>query len=355
MVQPIKEGLDYFPMDVSFLGDVKVRRVRMACGMEAVGILVYLLGLIYQDHGYYEQWDKELCFLTAMELYLSEEVVEKVVQKAAQVGFFDEELLAEQGILTSSGIQSRFLTATRKRKTRRLIKEYVLVDVTEESRIELVSLAEKRGLAGTKWPRPAVSKNGECACATAKGDPRIDRESLQPVPRTEQIIAPTEVVPKDALACSGAKLSEDQQRAPISSECFQGMQRALPTKKDAQWDSLYGSEPLEKQVSQPTGEVTTFLEKRDTSGGDTGQSSGFFQDKSAMNQRSTTRKNSSAAQTRSTSVPASSPIGQLENQDREMWLANQRAMYLLAPKHFRLDSRFAVSEDELNWIYDRAL
>lgn len=353
MVRPIKEGLDYFPMDVSFLGDVKVRRVRMACGMEAVGILVYLLGLIYQDHGYYEQWDEELCFLTAMELYLSEEVVEKVVQKAAQVGFFDEELLVEQGILTSSGIQSRFLAATRKRKTRRLIKEYVLVDVAEEARIELVSLAEKRGLAGTKWPRPAVSKDGECACATTEGEPRIDRESLQPIPCTEQIIAPTEIVPKDALACSEAELSEPQQRAPVSSSFFQGMKRALPA-EDAQWDSLCGSEPLEKQVSQPTGEVTTFLKKRDTRAVDTDQSSGFFQDKSATNQRSTTRETSSVAQSRSTSVPASSPVGQLENQDREMWLANQRAMYLLAPKYFRLDSRFAVSEDELNWIYDRA-
>lgn len=31
MVRPMKQGLDYFPMDVSFTRDVKVRRVHMAC------------------------------------------------------------------------------------------------------------------------------------------------------------------------------------------------------------------------------------------------------------------------------------------------------------------------------------
>ncbi|MDT2810952.1 hypothetical protein P7H43_10740 [Enterococcus asini] len=40
--------------------------------------------------------------------------------------------------------------------------------------------------------------------------------------------------------------------------------------------------------------------------------------------------------------------------ERENWLANQRNRYLWDPERFTLDHRYALTPDELAWIYNRA-
>lgn len=53
MARISKPGLDYFPLDVNFLQDRKVRRI--SCRHHAAGIaaLTSLLCLIYKEKGYY--------------------------------------------------------------------------------------------------------------------------------------------------------------------------------------------------------------------------------------------------------------------------------------------------------------
>ena len=78
MARPTKKGLDYFPLDVDFLSDLKVRRIIKACGKEAVHILVALLANIYRDEGYYVLWDDDLAFLVADEVGTKEGTVEEL-------------------------------------------------------------------------------------------------------------------------------------------------------------------------------------------------------------------------------------------------------------------------------------
>ena len=124
--RPTKQGIDYFPMDVGFFTDVKIRKISRACGSQSTSILICLLCNIYKDKGYYILWDEDLPFVIADTVGVSEGAVKEVLIKSLQVGFFDQELYEKYKILTSSGIQKRFLLATYQRKETTIIPEYLI-------------------------------------------------------------------------------------------------------------------------------------------------------------------------------------------------------------------------------------
>lgn len=130
--RPSKQGIDYFPMDVGFFTDVKIRKISRACGPQSTSVLICLLCNIYKDEGYYILWDEDLPFVIADTVGVSEGAVKEVLQKAIQVGFFDSALYEKYKILTSSGIQKRFLLATYQRKETTIITKY-LIDCTNNS------------------------------------------------------------------------------------------------------------------------------------------------------------------------------------------------------------------------------
>ena len=349
MVRPMKQGLDYFPMDVSFTRDVKVRRVHMACGMESIGILVYLLSLIYRDQGYYEKWDEELCFLTAMDLHLAESLVEQVVQKAAQVAFFDAELLADWGILTSVGIQERFLAATRKRKVRRLIREYLLVDIAEEGKIELHSVRKDT---------QQTEKKAENSLESFAGAEDLAQEdSYQAVPEKN---GAEQLLPED---CNS--LAENAQPE---------MQQPQTQPQDFDWLSLTAAEPTDVQLAES---VATPADKEDilkpvAAKNDSESERTVVSDYQGQDQENwpvpkvTSPQKTHPSKTQIQKIsqaeikprePAPATTAKVHSQtvlERENWLANQRNRYLLAPERFTLDNRYALTPDELAWIYNGA-
>ena len=137
MARPTKKGLDYFPLDVDFLSDLKVRRIIKACGKEAVHILVALLANIYRDEGYYVVWDDDLAFLVADEVGTKEGTVEELVRKAVQVKFFDKDIFDKYSVLTSKGIQNRYILATKERKKVELEFKYLLTNEVNRSNISI--------------------------------------------------------------------------------------------------------------------------------------------------------------------------------------------------------------------------
>ncbi|MGF1998403.1 Lin1244/Lin1753 domain-containing protein [Enterococcus casseliflavus] len=137
MARPTKKGLDYFPLDVDFLSDLKIRRIIKACGKEAVHILVALLANIYRDEGYYVLWDDDLAFLVADEVGTKEGTVEELVRKAVQVKFFDKDIFDKYSVLTSKGIQNRYILATKERKKVELEFKYLLTNEVNRSNISI--------------------------------------------------------------------------------------------------------------------------------------------------------------------------------------------------------------------------
>lgn len=140
MARPIKRGIDYFPLDVTFLRNIKVRKILRAHSEKSIAVLISLLGLIYEDKGYYSGWDNDISFLIADEIGVSEGLVTEVVNKAVQVDFFDEDKFKKYEILTSKGIQNRYLEAIKKRKKIELIEEYLVIDINDVINLDNVCI-----------------------------------------------------------------------------------------------------------------------------------------------------------------------------------------------------------------------
>ncbi|MEE0264182.1 MAG: DUF4373 domain-containing protein [Acutalibacteraceae bacterium] len=107
MARPQKKGFDYFPFDVDFFRNVKIRITMAKFGEAGVLLYVYLLSLIYSN-GYYIEYSEDLIYIAAADLHLKAENVEEIIAFFCNRSLFDNTLFTTQKILTSNGIQKRY-------------------------------------------------------------------------------------------------------------------------------------------------------------------------------------------------------------------------------------------------------
>ena len=126
MARPIKEGIDYFTFDVDMDTDDKIYMIEAEHGLEGFAILIKLLMEIYRN-GYYYAWNErtQLVFSGKRKIDLQKALA--VVDSALQCGFFDKRIFERHGILTSHGIQKRFVNAKKRHKKIVMIKEFSLL------------------------------------------------------------------------------------------------------------------------------------------------------------------------------------------------------------------------------------
>lgn len=135
MARPTKTGLDYFPLDVDMDQDDKLFFIEAKYGLISFAIIVRILMLIYKD-GYYKYYseDKE-AFMLAKRLSVDVNVLKNVINDCINDGIFNKNLFERYGILTSRGIQKRYLEACSRRKEVSIIKEYCLVNTKKYKNI----------------------------------------------------------------------------------------------------------------------------------------------------------------------------------------------------------------------------
>lgn len=129
MARPTAKGVEYFPLNVNFINDLKVRKLLLSCGAEAIAVLIYLLSTIYKDEGYFVEIHEDEIDLIALDINVTPEFVLEVINKACEVRFFDVNLYNNFNILTSKGIQERYLKITERRKNSVVITQFNLVNV----------------------------------------------------------------------------------------------------------------------------------------------------------------------------------------------------------------------------------
>ena len=133
MARPTAKGVEYFPLNVNFINDLKVRKLLLSCGAESIAVLIYLLSTIYKDEGYYVEIHEDEIDLIALDVNVTPEFVLEVINKACEVRFFDVNLYNNFNILTSKGIQERYLKITERRKNSVVITQFNLINVYNNS------------------------------------------------------------------------------------------------------------------------------------------------------------------------------------------------------------------------------
>ena len=127
-----KPGLSYFPLDVDFFTDNKIRILRARFGNNGIAVYIYLLCEIYKK-GYYMEWNDDFKFILAADLNLSDGFIEQVLTFLLERSLLDSTLFKSDTILTSPGIQKRYQLAVKERakKTPVVIKGFWLLEADE--------------------------------------------------------------------------------------------------------------------------------------------------------------------------------------------------------------------------------
>ena len=128
MARPQKEGLDYFPLDVEM--DDKVKLIDAKLGAIGFGILVKLWQIIYAN-GYYIKWAEKELLLYKNRINADINLINDVINECLKWDIFNQDIFDKYNILTSKGIQKRFIEAVKRRQTITLTNELFLIEIPE--------------------------------------------------------------------------------------------------------------------------------------------------------------------------------------------------------------------------------
>ena len=92
MARPIKAGIDYFPLDVRFFDDRKIKELRGKFGADSITLYIYLLCLIYEDNGYYLKLDDGFNYVVSADLQMSSEKIGQIINFLCERSLFDNKL-----------------------------------------------------------------------------------------------------------------------------------------------------------------------------------------------------------------------------------------------------------------------
>lgn len=134
MGRKFKEGLDYFELDCQM--DDKIKLIQAEFGLKGFAVVVKLFQRIYGGFGYYCEWNDDSILLFMSENGLTSEnknMITEITDACTRRGLFSEELYNKYKILTSHGIQERYINAVSRRESVKMEKAYLLVDVVKNN------------------------------------------------------------------------------------------------------------------------------------------------------------------------------------------------------------------------------
>jgi len=106
MARPKRTGLDYFPLDCVLDDDMKYIDTKYEHGFKVV---VKLWQKCYNTGGYFMEWNNRTKTMFAGEVKIDIETLDNILSDCFTENLFDERIFREHGILTSSGMQKRYL------------------------------------------------------------------------------------------------------------------------------------------------------------------------------------------------------------------------------------------------------
>ncbi|GGA31327.1 Lin1244/Lin1753 domain-containing protein [Psychrobacillus lasiicapitis] len=130
MARPRKQGLDYFPLDVDIDQDDKIQLVEAVHGPVGFAVVIKLLMRIYKD-GYFSKWTETEQLLFSKRVNVDINIINEVINDCVKWDLFDKSIFENYGVLTSNGIQSRFLEAVGRRQKVEMVQEYLLLELED--------------------------------------------------------------------------------------------------------------------------------------------------------------------------------------------------------------------------------
>lgn len=141
MGRPIKNGLDYFPVDTDIFEDDKLKRIFNDHGLVGEAIAIRLLCKIYRN-GAWLLWNNDISetLLYKVRAKVRPNKLRQIVDDLVTIGFFDQKIFQTFQVLTSNGIQRRYINICRQLHRQIIIPEDYLINSEEtDSRLGVLS------------------------------------------------------------------------------------------------------------------------------------------------------------------------------------------------------------------------
>lgn len=140
MARPFKQGLDYFPLDVEC--DDKVKMIDAKFGAVGFGILIKLWQIIY-DNSYFTKWTEREVLLYKNRINADINLINDVINECVKWELFNPATYKTHGVLTSRGIQKRYLEAIKRRHKIVIYLDYWEIDIPENTDSLEVTIVQK--------------------------------------------------------------------------------------------------------------------------------------------------------------------------------------------------------------------
>jgi len=124
--RPIKNGVDYFPLDV--ICDDKIELIEAEHGIQGFGVLIKLYQKIYANN-YWILWDKKALLVFSNRINVDINSINVIINSCLEWDIFNKKLFKDYEILTSTGIQKRFFEIVRRRKVVEVCTDFLLIDL----------------------------------------------------------------------------------------------------------------------------------------------------------------------------------------------------------------------------------
>lgn len=185
MARPMKKGLDYFPFDVDFFSDRKIRRLQASFGNDGVAVYICLLCEIY-NNGYYIEYDEELAEDISAQLNIKYTLTTQILNylfSRSLLLLIECKLAVPVKVITAESVQRRYQAG--KKSARRDIEVaaefWVLKTDETESFIKVRPFSEKSGnnpdKNGNNPDKSCKNASKEKKGKEMKGEERKGKES----------------------------------------------------------------------------------------------------------------------------------------------------------------------------------
>jgi len=121
MGRPNKDGVDYFPHDVDLSGDEKIQLLESDHGILGYAVFCKLLERIYRN-GYFIHADERFIKLFSRNCNIEIDACKNIINSCLE-NLFDKKLYSKFEILTSQGIQKRYMEIVKRRRQIEVISE----------------------------------------------------------------------------------------------------------------------------------------------------------------------------------------------------------------------------------------
>jgi len=160
-----KEGLNHFPVDINIFEDGKILLAQEMidpdgklpfCRFCVPYVAIRILKEVYTN-GYYKVWNNEIClkFVSEIGNGVTFKLMSEIVNNFFEVGFLSKEMFQKHNVITSHGIQKRWLGIMKNyRRTKKSIRPELLLlgdDEENEKKPKKIS-SEENSLFATETP-----------------------------------------------------------------------------------------------------------------------------------------------------------------------------------------------------------